>query len=164
MTAVNVASALPELADRQPHRLVVACPVARKTSAPLAYQIWNYRQLDEASNRRARALVSIGVRRGVRVVLMVPPSLEFFALVFALFKIGAVPVMVDPGMGIANLGKCLAEAAPAAFIGVRKAHLARLGLGWAKQSVRTVVWVGGKPWGLPGHSLDGLVVEIDDLL
>ena len=45
---------------------------------------------------------------------MVNPSLEFFALTFALFKLGAVPVLVDPGMGVRHLGQCLAEAEPAA--------------------------------------------------
>ena len=28
---------------------------------------------------------------------MVPPGPEFFALTFALFKVGAVPVLIDPG-------------------------------------------------------------------
>ena len=56
---------------------------------------------------------------------MVPPSRDFFALTFALFKIAAVPVLIDPGMGMRNLGKCLAEAEPEAFIGIAKAHAAR---------------------------------------
>ena len=73
---------------------------------------------------------------------MVPPSLEFFSLTFALFKAGAVPVLVDPGMGIKNLGKCLAEAEPEAFIGVTKAHAARLLFGWGKRSVKQLVTVG----------------------
>ncbi len=57
---------------------------------------------------------------------MVTPSLEFFALTFALFKLGAVVVLIDPGMGTKNLGVCLAEADPEAFIGIPKAHVARL--------------------------------------
>ena len=67
---------------------------------------------------------------------MVPPSLEFFALTFALFKAGAVPVLIDPGMGVKNLGRCLAEAAPAAFLGIPKAQLARRILGWGRKSIR----------------------------
>ena len=39
----------------------------------------------------------------MRTVLMVPPSLEFYALTFALFKLGAVVVLIDPGMGVAKL-------------------------------------------------------------
>jgi acyl-CoA synthetase (AMP-forming)/AMP-acid ligase II len=83
---------------------------------------------------------------------MVNPSLEFFALTFALFKIGAVPVLVDPGMGVRNLGRCLAEAEPEAFIGIPKAHIARLLFGWARKSLRILVTV-GRRWFWGGHTL-----------
>src|SRR5207249_948280 len=79
-------------------------------------------------------------------------SLEFFALTFALFKVGAVPVLVDPGMGVRNLGRCLAEAEPEAFIGIPRAHAARLVLGWARRSLQTLVIVGW-PWLPGGYSL-----------
>src|SRR5689334_14616888 len=80
----------------------------------------------------------------MRTVLMVPPSLKFFALTFALFKLGAVLVLIDPGMGVRHLGRCLGEAEPEAFIGVRKAHIARRVLGWAKRTVRMTVGVGSR--------------------
>ena len=67
---------------------------------------------------------------------MVQPSLEFFALTFALFKAGAVPVLIDPGMGVKNLGRCLAEAEPEAFIGIPKAQVARRLLGWGRATIR----------------------------
>jgi acyl-CoA synthetase (AMP-forming)/AMP-acid ligase II len=73
---------------------------------------------------------------------MVPPSLEYFALTFALFKIGAVMALIDPGIGVRNLGRCLAEAEPVAFIGVLKAQIARKLLGWARRTVRITVGVG----------------------
>ena len=94
--------------------------VARRSR--LAYKHLTCLQLDEESDRIARGLAAIGVRRGMRTVLMVPPSLEFFALTFALFKLGAVLVLIDPGMGVSHLGRCLGEAEPEAFIGVRKAQ------------------------------------------
>ena len=73
---------------------------------------------------------------------MVKPGLEFFALTFALFKAGAVPVLIDPGMGVKNLGRCLAEAEPEAFIGIPRRRLARRVLGWAKATLRVAVTVG----------------------
>ena len=72
---------------------------------------------------------------------MVRPGLDFFELTFALFKAGAVPVLVDPGLGIRNLGPCLAEAAPEAFIGIPPAQWARIALGWGKATIRRVVTV-----------------------
>ena len=64
-------------------------------------------ELDDLSDRIARGLGRIGIGRGVRTVLLVPPGPEFFALTFALFKFGAVPVLIDPGIGIKNLKQCL---------------------------------------------------------
>ena len=107
----------------------------------------------------AIALESIGIRRGVRTVLMVPPGFEFFALTFALFKIGAVPVLVDPGMGVKNLKTCLAEAQPQAFIGIPKAHFARVLLGWGKPTLKTLLTVGRRlGWG--GSSLATLLKSV----
>src|SRR5258708_16444481 len=106
------------MVERQPNALAVVVPHWRK-----GHQFsLSYQQLNEESDRLARGLTAIGIGRGVRTVLMVQPGLEFFALTFALFKARAVPVMIDPGMGIKNLGQCLEEAAPEAFIGIPTAH------------------------------------------
>src|SRR5262249_45248026 len=100
------------------------------------------------SDGLARGLGQLGIGRGTRTVLMVPPGLEFYALTFALFKAGAVVVLIDPGMGIKNLGVCLGEAEPEAFIGVPKAHLTRALLGWGRATLRHCVTVGPRlGWG-----------------
>ncbi|HEX4590115.1 MAG TPA: AMP-binding protein, partial [Gemmataceae bacterium] len=140
---VNVAMHLPAAAQTRPHALAVVCPSGRWRSR-FAYTHLTCKQLDEESDRIARGLHDIGIRRGMRTVLMVPPSLEFFALTFALFKLGAVLVLIDPGMGVRHLGRCLGEAEPEAFIGVRKAQVARRVLGWAKTSLRITVGVGSR--------------------
>lgn len=147
---VNIAAHLPAMARRRPDALAVVCPSGRDRAGRVAYTHLTFRQLDQESDRLARGLTRAGIGRGVRSVLMVPPSLELFALVFALFKAGAVPVMVDPGMGIGNLGTCLGEARPHGFIGVTKAHLARTLLGWCRQTARVLVSVGTR---IPGAGL-----------
>jgi hypothetical protein len=79
---------------------------------------------------------------------MVPPSLEFFALFFALFKAGCVPVLVDPGIGLKPLKTCLGEARPEVFIGITKAHIARLVLGWGRGHIKKTITVGPRlGWG-----------------
>ena len=142
---VNVSGWLPIMAARQPAALAIA--VAKKGGG---YARLTARELDGMCDRAAHALVAAGITKGMRTVLMVAPGTEFFAIAFALFKIGALPVMVDPGMGINNLGRCLGEAEPEAFVGTPKAHAARLLLRWAKATLRVHVTVGPKPlWG--GH-------------
>ncbi|HLW63748.1 MAG TPA: fatty acid CoA ligase family protein [Gemmataceae bacterium] len=138
----NVAAHLLAMAQKEPQQLAVVCPQSRDRWGRAAYTHYTFAQLNEACDFFAQKLTAAGLRRGMRTALMLPPGLEFFALTFALFKSAAAPVLIDPGMGIRNLGKCLAEAQPEAFIGIPKAHLARRILGWARQSVRLTVAVG----------------------
>lgn len=151
--SVNVASYLPLMAERNPEMRAVVCAQGRDSNGRARYVQYTFKELHEESDRIAHGLEGIGIRRGTRTVLMVKPSLEFFALTFALFKVGAAIVLVDPGMGRRNLGKCLAEAEPEAFIGIPLAHVARVVLGWAKPTLKTLVTVGPKYfWG--GATLD----------
>ena len=126
---VNIAAHLPAMARDRPHALAVICPAGRDHAGRPRHTHWTFRQLDRESDAIAHGLTSVGIGRGVRTVLMVKPSLEFFALTFALFKAGAVPVLIDPGLGIRNLGPCLAEAAPEAFIGIPRAQVGAAGPG-----------------------------------
>lgn len=144
----NIAAYLPDMAGRQPDTPAIHCPVGQDSQGQTRYVSWTFRELEQQSNRAALGLEAAGIGQGVRTVLMVNPGPEFFALTFALFKVGAVPVLVDPGMGVKNLKVCLAEAQPQAFIGIPKAHLARVLLGWAKSSLEILVTVGRRfGWG-----------------
>ncbi len=116
-------------------------------------RVLTFRELDAECARLAAGLAAVGIGPGVRAALMVPPGPEFVALAFALFRVGAVPVLIDPGIGRHALAKCLAEAAPAAFIGSPKAQLARALEGWAKGSLRVLVTVGPR-WFWGGLTLD----------
>jgi acyl-CoA synthetase (AMP-forming)/AMP-acid ligase II len=133
----NVASHLARMAAAEPTRPAVHFPAGGNRYASVTFA-----ELNADADAIAHGLELAGIRRGTRTVLMVPPSPDFFALTFALFKVAAVPVMIDPGMGVWNLGRCLAEAQPEAFVGIAKAHLARRLLGWARQTLRTTVNAG----------------------
>ena len=145
MITPNIASHLTFMALQQPdtHAVVVQSISASDKSDLILYKnTYTYKELDEISNMIANGLRNYGIAKGMRTVLMVKPGLDFFALIFALFKLEAVLVAVDPGMGIKNLGKCLAEAESEAFIGISSAHIARLTLGWAKKTISKTVLVG----------------------
>ncbi|HZV03652.1 MAG TPA: fatty acid CoA ligase family protein [Gemmataceae bacterium] len=145
---VNIAAPLAAMAQTQPQMLAIAQPFGRDRYGSIRYRHFTYRELNAESDALAHGLEQIGIGRGIRTVLMVKPSLEFFTLTFALFKLGAVIVLVDPGMGLKNLGVCLHEAQPEAFIGIPKAQLARLLFGWCRDSLRTCVTVGRRAgWG-----------------
>ena len=152
----NIAAYLPDMAGRQPDTPAIHCPVGQDGQGRIRYVSLTFQELEQQSNRAALGLEAAGIGRGVRTVLMVSPGPEFFALTFALFKVGAIPVLVDPGMGVKNLKVCLAEAQPQAFIGLPKAHLARVLLGWAKDSLKILVTV-GRRFGWGGTTLETLM-------
>ncbi len=79
-------------------------------------------ELERTINSLAAGLSQYGIANGSRVVLAVRPSIEFVALVFALFRAAAVPIVVDPGMGRKNMLACIGEARPEALIGISAAH------------------------------------------
>ena len=139
---VNIAAYLPKMAEKQPYRSAVSFPTGRDRNGRVKYTHYTFRQLDHESDLIARGLDRVGLNRGVRTALMVKPSLDFFSLTFALFKVGAVPVLVDPGIGIRNLKTCLEQAEPEAFIGIPQAHMARAVLGWGRKTIRTRITVG----------------------
>ena len=147
-TVSNIAARLPELARERPDQIAIRCPGRAGPDGMARYDVQlSYAQLDARSDAIGAGLVAAGIGRGVRTVVMVRPSPEFFLLMFALFKIGAVPVLVDPGIDKRALKQCLDEAQPEAFIGIPLAHVARLVLRWAPQA-RKLVTVGPRlGWG-----------------
>jgi len=124
------------MARKNPDTPAIICPWGRRGGR------LSYSELDRRSTNIAQGLQSIGIGRGLRTALMVKPGLDLFALAFALFKCGAVPVLIDPGIGLRNMKSCLAKARPEAFIGIGLAHLARVLLGWARDDLRHFITVG----------------------
>ena len=110
----NIASRLSRMADTIPYNRAVVAPSGRNALGQTVYAHLTFRQLDKESDCLAHGLNRIGIGEGTRTILMVRPCLEFFALIFALFKTGAVPVVVDPGMGVRRMAACYRQTRPQA--------------------------------------------------
>jgi len=119
----NVASYLPEMAEKMPYKRAVVFPYGRDSKGRVAYTQVTFSQLDRMSSRYAWGLDNFGIKRGTRVLLMVRPGIEFIGLTFALFRIGAVPVLIDPGMGPVRLLKCIQQVEPHAMVAVPLVHI-----------------------------------------
>lgn len=145
---VNIATALERQCQQRPDAVAIAAPTSQTVKGERVYTSVRFGELGQRIARLTSALGEIGIQPGDRCALMVPPSIEFVELTFALFACGAVPVFVDPGIGLGNLKACLGEAEPSAFVGITKAHVARILFGWAKPSLKTCVTVGRRlGWG-----------------
>jgi acyl-CoA synthetase (AMP-forming)/AMP-acid ligase II len=114
----------------------------------MLYTHLTFQQLDKLSNAFARGLSAYGVERGMKILLFVKPGLDFYALAYGLFKIGAVPVLIDPGMGRSSFLECIESIAPEGLIGIPKAHIARLLFRRYFRSLRFLVTAGNRKfWG-----------------
>ena len=149
---VNVTARLTDFARRQPNQLAVLMPCRRRGNKR-DYRSLTFRDLDEDSNRIASGLLEVGIPPGSRLILLVPPSLDFISLVFALFKAKMVAVLIDPGMGRRNLVRCLSACQPDGFVGIPLAQAIRVLLSRRFPQARHNVTVGSN-WLWGGMTLE----------
>lgn len=109
----NISEALTHVAEQLRSDIAIK-EVATGRSAP-------FFQANKLTNQYASYLQSMNVGKGDRVLLMVQPSIDFICLTFSLFKLGAIVILIDPGMGITHLKECIAHVEPKYLIGVPKA-------------------------------------------
>nr|APD71835.1 non-ribosomal peptide synthetase 1 [Streptomyces sp.] len=76
-------------AEQYPDRFAVVDPAGD-------LRRWTYSELDRRADRLAAGFLGTGIGRGDRVVVQLPNVAEFFEVVFALFRIGALPVFALP--------------------------------------------------------------------
>ncbi len=150
MSVVNVGLRLSATAAQNLTGIAIAMPGGRDGAGKRLYQTLTFKQLDDDSNLLADGLMQMGVKPGTRLILLVPPSIDFISLVFALFKAGVVTVLIDPGMGRRNLIRCLAESEPEGFVGIPLAQAIRTILRGRFPKAKYNVTVGSRWfWGGP---------------
>ncbi len=152
---LNVAARLSQIARQMPDALAIAHPRGWESAGRRAYRKITFRELDEETDRLASGLVSMGVQPGTRLALFVPPGIDFVSLVYAIFKAGAVAVLIDPGMGLRNMLDCLDEVRPEGFIAVPPVHAVRVlpGSRFARTKFKVTV---GRRWYWRGETLRSL--------
>ncbi len=153
---VNISSLLQQHAHLQPFKRAVMYPESRDANDRAAYTQLTFRQLDQESDCMASGLGDIGVIRGTKVVLMARPGLVFFSLIYALFKKGAIPILVDPAMGVKGILACLKLAKPEVFIGTPQSHLLRIIFPGYFKKIKIYISLGQRLF-LKGFSLNQLL-------
>ena len=146
---MNVADLLADSAQAAPHRDAIVAPDGRG-----GWKRITYAQLDASVDGYARELKAHGVRRGELALVMVPPGIPLITLFYGLLRLGAVPVMIDPGMGFRAFLKCVETTRAQTLIGIPKAHLARWIFRGAFGAVERRFAVGPSPLGVFGLRID----------
>lgn len=120
---MNVARLIQQQAQERPDKRAVVLTVPGASGN--SYPFYTFAQFEKRSQQIAMRLQRRGVKPQDRVLLFVRPSLDFSVITFALFKLGAVPVLIDPGMGRKNLLRAIKESRPVGLIGVNLVHVLR---------------------------------------
>jgi acyl-CoA synthetase (AMP-forming)/AMP-acid ligase II len=137
MTKTNISEYLPEVAEKY----------VDKTAITFRNSKISFQELNELSNFYACEFRKKGIQKGTKTLVMLRPGIEFIAVVFALFKAGAIPVLIDPGMGVKNLLNCIKKTKPEAMIGIAKAQWVRMLFPQYFRSVKTFISSGtGSPF------------------
>lgn len=161
MSTHNVATALRRHARERPDAPAIEFPAASyRTDAP-TWDVYSYAQLDQESDAYARGFVGAGVRPGDRTLMLMKPSLDFYAVLFGLFKCGAVPVLLDPGMGIPNLLKCIERNQPRVVVAMSLVHAVRTFVRRPFASAEILVTAGSR-WFWGGTTLSALHTPADE--
>ncbi|AWN25804.1 (2,3-dihydroxybenzoyl)adenylate synthase [Streptomyces sp. NEAU-S7GS2] len=77
---------------------------------------WTYRELDERADRLAAGFAARGIAKGDRVVVQLPNTGAFIEVVFALFRIGALPVFALPAHRETEIGYFCSFAEATAYV------------------------------------------------
>jgi acyl-CoA synthetase (AMP-forming)/AMP-acid ligase II len=109
MEDYNIGRSLREVVSNQPDNIALVEADGKE---------YSFKELAGKRDVVAAGLHGIGIGRGDRVMLMVRPSADFIALTFALFELGAVVILIDPGMGYKNLLRCIGSVRPEYLIAI----------------------------------------------
>jgi acyl-coenzyme A synthetase/AMP-(fatty) acid ligase/pimeloyl-ACP methyl ester carboxylesterase len=80
----------------------------------------SFADLDARVSNVAAGLAAMGVRRGDRIALLVPPGTDLTAALYGMWRAGIVAVVVDAGLGIRGMRVALRSAGPAYLMGSAK--------------------------------------------
>lgn len=126
----NVATFLKEHVKTHPEKSVLTWVDLQKIgswsgnlSDPLPHESISVKDLDILVSRISSGLINLGIKKGDRVIIFIPMSLQLYAAMFALQKIGGVAVFLDSWARRDQMGVSAETADPKAIISLEKAFM-----------------------------------------
>lgn len=121
-TVANIAQRLDEIARSRPDQPALI-EGSRRTGRSISY-----RALSKKVARKAGVLKENGLSYGDQVLMMEPMSIDLFASILAVFRLGATVLILDPSAGIDKLTHAIARTKPRAVIASGKSVLAAVAI------------------------------------
>ncbi len=117
--AKNISELIIYQAKKKPNETAI-CMAKKSLFSSYTYPAYSFSQLNTRINQYANKLTDIGVKPQDRALFFVKPNLDFAAITFALFRMGAIPVFIDPGMKKEYFLNAIEEVKPDVLLGVPK--------------------------------------------
>ena len=77
-----------------------------------------FSELHQSVLKCSALLKSKGISSGDKVLLFVKPGYELTVIAFSLIFLGAIPVVIDPGMGLKSVLSCIHSTRPTFLIAI----------------------------------------------
>ena len=136
---MNISRILIEQATERPDQPAIV-EATRDGSRTLTFG-----QIAERSARAAALLRAAGLRKGDRILVFQPMSIELYVALLGIFRLGLVATVLDPSAGRRHIEQCCSIARPKAFLGPARAHLLRLFCRGLRRIERHFVTAGWAP-------------------
>lgn len=117
---MNIAQLFDEQVDSRPYATAISDFVkghSRNTG---------FEQMRDLSRQLAAGFRSAGLKKGDRVMVFQPMSLELYVCLLALFRIGCAAMFLDPSAGRKHIDRCCEILSPDAVVATPRAHLLRI--------------------------------------
>ncbi|MEM0965711.1 MAG: fatty acid CoA ligase family protein [Verrucomicrobiota bacterium] len=115
---MNIAGYVAKRAEKAPEVLAVRIP--NVTGRRIGFRDTTFAELHCLVAGLAAHFLEKGVGKGTRTIVLAKPGLELICGVFAILRVGAVPVVIDPGMGLRSFLSCVKRSEPEAVFGIPK--------------------------------------------
>ena len=148
MELFNLGDYIKELAVQKPEESAIIYPVRV-----------SYTDMNTRIDRLCHGLSQVGIKKGSKIIVLTTTDSNFYTLVSSLLRIGAIPVLIDPGVGTRVMKKSLAGVNADGFIGMPKAHLLRILFHKSFSAIPIIITV-GRRWFWGGHRLEQLFLDL----
>ena len=138
----NVVTALQEIVARIPERLALVIDRGGREETVTFAELW------DRADRVSTGLLRAGFKPGERAILMVPLSVDLYAVLIGVLKMGGVAVFVSPWLSPRHIASSADFAAPDIYIGSPKSQLLRFRHARLRE-IPLSVTTGGRLWRIP---------------
>jgi len=117
---LNITQALADTAQRYQDEIAVVVPCLDEQLQITRETTYTYGDLYRLVAQYQAGLKRQGYRKGDRIIILLPVTVEIYALILAIWSLGAVAVFLDPGIGMAKIITALQDSQAKAIVSIER--------------------------------------------